>query len=423
MRINKDITIRDLERFHGCPEFEMSLAKSTDYSPTVLASLIHFLLGELRKQESILIKLDIDITEIKNVLSKHYEYFHILAISLFHTNVQFYDKNNRSIPLDTLKYGFKKARQVQEFAYSQSKDKKLPPNSLITPTDLQEYRTHLTRNDRKHAKGITFGLACFDHLSKEKLDQTIYLNPRRVSKNWQDISLWVSRLFDFNSLIINDNLSSSHSIDDISNLIFELFDNTNEWGKTSYNDQFVYKPNYRSCIINAFLRDQIEDGFSAYEETINGYLKDLTSVDLGTLGIPNLQSNLFEEGELGILEISVSDTGPGMARRLLGKDYPNIGEAEQIHAVIKCFQKYLTSDTSGTKQVRGRGLSKVIQVIGKTGLVRVRSGSVSIARNFLQHPVKTSEFKDGIEFDRQDYLSTVEGTCISILYPFKYKVK
>ena len=189
------------------------------------------------------------------------------------------------------------------------------------------------------------------------------------------------------------------------------------------DDEIIYSPNYRSCIVNAFLRDQLEEGFSAYEESINGYLKDLTNTDLGTLGFPNLQANLFDADELGVLEISVSDTGPGMARRILGKDYDDIDETEEIDAVINCFQKYLTSDKSGARQVRGRGLSKVVQLIGKTGLVRVRSGNVSLVRNFLNHPLSRTELKEGIEFDERHYLNKVEGTCISILYPFKYKIK
>lgn len=423
MKIDKNITIRDLERFIGRSEFEMTHVKATNFSPTVLASLIHLLLGELRKQHSVMIKIDVDVTEVRNLLTNHYEYFHLMSLALFHDNIHFHDKNDRPIPLEKLQYGFKKGRQIQEFAYSRDKGRKLPPNSPITSGDLQNYMAHLKREKENYNQGVSFGLACFDHLIKEKLNETVYLNPNGVSKTWEDISIWVTRFFDFNDLLINDNLSSTHSIEDISILIYELYDNTNEWGKTSFDDEMIYSPNFRSCIVNAFLSNQLQDGFSSYEESVNGYLKDLTNTDLGTLGLPNLQSSLFETGELGVLEISISDTGPGMARRLLGKDYNDIDELEEIEAVINCFQKYLTSDKSGARQVRGRGLSKVVQLIGKTGLMRVRSGNVSIVRNFLNHPLNSTELKEGIEFDEKHYLNKLEGTCISILYPFKYKIK
>lgn len=413
----------DLERLNGSSEFDMVLTKSKDFSPIVSASLTQFLLSTLRKKRSVRIKLDITQSQVKNILKYHFEYFNLLVICLFSENVLLLDKTEKAIPLDTLRYGFKKGLRIQEFAYSQSKSKKLPPNVTFSKEDLKDYHDHFHNSDNIH-KSICLGLVCFDHLERDRLNRTRYLNPTGETKSWEDIQSWVSRLFSYNRIQVSNVISHKNTIDDISVLINELFDNTNEWARTNYNNSKFYSPSARSCMLNIFKKDQLNNGFSGCEKTINQYLKGLTELDQSSLQIPELQSGMFDSDDLGVIEISVVDTGPGMARRFLQLDYEDISDENEITAVIKCFQKYLTSDSSATRQIRGRGLSKVVNVIGSTGLIRVRSGHVAISRNFLEHPLdKDIDFSDGLRFDNKQHLNQFEGTCISVLYPYKYKAK
>lgn len=82
----------------------------------------------------------------------------------------------------------------------------------------------------------------------------------------------------------------------------------------------------------------------------------------------------------GILEISILDSGPGMAAKWLGKDVTEVSPKEQYEAVLQCFKKGKTS-TSGIG--RGFGLAKVLSSIDALkGLISVRTNSIHVYRQF-----------------------------------------
>jgi hypothetical protein len=110
-----------------------------------------------------------------------------------------------------------------------------------------------------------------------------------------------------------------------------------------------------------------------------------------------------------------------MGRRKLEKDYSAIKDEEEINAVKDCFNKYITSDKSGKKHVRGRGLTKVVSIIGKIGFIQVRTGRVFLKRNFFKNKLDQNEIEsESIIFDHE-HTPKVEGTLITIIYPFTYK--
>ena len=86
----------------------------------------------------------------------------------------------------------------------------------------------------------------------------------------------------------------------------------------------------------------------------------------------------------------------------------------------------MTSDDSSESDFRGKGLTRILKIIGKTGLIRVRTGRTSIIRNFVEPPLDvTREIKNKeISFspwdDSRNGYEIAEGTLITIIYPFTY---
>ena len=99
-----------------------------------------------------------------------------------------------------------------------------------------------------------------------------------------------------------------------------------------------------------------------------------------------------------------------------------INSEEEVASVIQCFHKYFTSDSTSRMQLRGRGLSNVIGIIGFNGLLRVRTGRVLIQRNFFKEKINNEELSKGtVTFGlAQNNLPFLKGTTISVLYPFVY---
>jgi hypothetical protein len=205
--------------------------------------------------------------------------------------------------------------------------------------------------------------------------------------------------------------------------------NTSDWAKTSYDGENEILPNLRASLINIFLDEGLVKTDSG-EDQVRFYLKNIYAAGLAKIKIPSKQIKLFgdevsENEKIGVCEISVLDTGPGMARRWLNKDYKEFNRDEELLAVKSCFLKHLTSDVSGKRQLRGQGLCNVISVIGEIGLIRVRSGRVLLIRDFNERNLDRKEIESGdLEFSiEENNMHLVEGTTVSILYPFLYKKK
>lgn len=82
----------------------------------------------------------------------------------------------------------------------------------------------------------------------------------------------------------------------------------------------------------------------------------------------------------GLLEISMLDSGPGMAAKWLRRTVDGTDAATQYEAVLQCFQKGKTS-TGGS--ARGFGLAKVLHsVAALKGLISVRTNGIHVFRQF-----------------------------------------
>jgi hypothetical protein len=131
----------------------------------------------------------------------------------------------------------------------------------------------------------------------------------------------------------------------------------------------------------------------------------------------------------GVLELSVFDSGPGMAAKWLRRSVAGVPIREQFDAVMACFAKGQTStETHG----RGYGLAKVLlRLRDLHGFIGVRTNQIHVYRQFGSIPgLAHQELSDGtripkeVLFDWKKHfaqsatqLTPVKGTVVTFLLP------
>ncbi len=404
-------------------EMFIDIVPVSAYGPGLFLRLLQHIATRLRNCEKIVISLYIDERDEHFILSNFYQYYQVLAIILLGKdmpNVQFFNKNGSAINHSRLSSQCIVRLNLQEQLYSLTFE-----NGDLTDApknQLQELRQALfsDRGDEKERHGLTMFIPNFDHIPA--LNGTSYFYSADKSlRSKKEIISWITKVFRYNRLKLREGLYRNETHNDIGILIKELFDNTDEWARTTFDDSNEYQKNLRGCYINILMENRVKLQLRANTDTVTDYISRLTNTLPHELGIPSWQSELYPDTKIGLCEISMIDVGPGMARRWLQKDYNKIGGNEEIAAVINCFNKYVTSDRSGRYEVRGRGLNNVIKVIGNNGFLSVRSGHVSLFRNFLQDRLRQEEVDGaGLSF-KAEVKGLVEGTVVTILYPFLYR--
>lgn len=131
--------------------------------------------------------------------------------------------------------------------------------------------------------------------------------------------------------------------------------------------------------------------------------------------------NMVKDSEyLDFIEISVIDSGPGLARRWLSakkaapvEDLSELPLAEELAATLECFKKHVTTKDSATS---GMGLHNAVQALNKLkAYVRLRTGRVCFYQAF-QGQDQVVEFNPkNWSGDRE--LAAAEGTVFTICIP------
>ena len=124
---------------------------------------------------------------------------------------------------------------------------------------------------------------------------------------------------------------------------------------------------------------------------------------------------------LDFLEISVIDSGPGLARRWLtakeGRPIKSLEELnldEELTATVDCFKKHVTSKPDPARS--GMGLHNALQALNKLeAYVRVRTGRLSLNQAF-QGRSGIMEFEPSARGTKQ-VLAAAEGTVFTICIP------
>jgi hypothetical protein len=122
-------------------------------------------------------------------------------------------------------------------------------------------------------------------------------------------------------------------------------------------------------------------------------------------------------GPIGLVEVSVFDTGPGLALRWLAgksdvKRYDDFTVDAELEAVQTCFGKHATTKASSYS---GIGLTKVLQSVRElNAFTAVRTGRVSLIQHMSNE--RREEFKPMHRFPGRKQLGEVAGAAYSLVF-------
>jgi hypothetical protein len=159
----------------------------------------------------------------------------------------------------------------------------------------------------------------------------------------------------------------------LSAILHELFKNTDEWGKTNI-DRRPFRRSVRGLTVERHRWKKgdlpLPENYPAFEQFFDK--------------CPD--SNEYYR----FLEFSVFDTGVGLAKQWLKLEtLGSISLESELNACEECLRKNRTSSHSRNK---GLGLAEVMSTLNELGaFLRIRTGRLSLYRDFRTQPMKTSE--------------------------------
>jgi hypothetical protein len=167
-------------------------------------------------------------------------------------------------------------------------------------------------------------------------------------------------------------------------ILHELFKNTHEWARTDEDGV----PLLRS------VRGILAQGHSwAEQEAMQA--ADGSPALAEYLTAPGVRAS---GGRWRFLEVSVFDSGPGLARRWFSghpggaADPASPTPEEECQACVECFKRWNSSTLAGHK---GLGLHEVMRTLSHlNAFFRVRTGRLSLYRDFVAWPYAGSVGKD-----------------------------
>jgi len=257
-------------------------------------------------------------------------------------------------------------------------------------------------------------IPCFDHYSKEKgLSHWFYINDFKFAASPSVLSNTVYRIFEYLGRIYKNkiNTSTTKSLDDLQTIVWELLKNTDDHAKKDYLNQTELSPNTRGVFFRIHRSSKAK-----FIEHANKHK-----------GLEKYYNSALNEAENFILEISVFDSGQGMVKRFLGKNWTdNVTTEEEVNTIKKCLIKGITSVSGFQGKHKGFGLDNVLQTLDThKGFLRIRSGNVSLYRDLIESPyietkeIEKVELKDW-QSCKTDYFTKInftEGTLITMAYP------
>lgn len=205
--------------------------------------------------------------------------------------------------------------------------------------------------------------------------------------------------------------------DNLGRLFYELFINTHEHGSRGKSRSDWIKPAVRVIYTNA-INMATEDAESSLRT--DPVLQAYTS-----------SKNQKFEDRSRYVEISIIDAGLGYCGRWLA-DYPeeNKPESLSIHKEYEVFKNCFTfRQTSSGDGNKGLGLPVVMERLTKLkGFMRVRSGRLSLYRDFIESPYEINSSCDFFDWTTRlsaqtnsTTMPSVAGVAITLLIPLGAK--
>jgi hypothetical protein len=147
--------------------------------------------------------------------------------------------------------------------------------------------------------------------------------------------------------------------------------------------------------------------------------------------LPSLRAYLADHGRhwqsdaanMTFVELSIFDSGPGLAPRVLGRPLGRISLSEEMSAVRMCFLKHVSSKQHPNA---GLGLFRTLALLKQqNGYLRIRTGRLSLFKSF--RPSDVGNFNEALtSADTNLEPATVDtvrefrpasGTLVSIIMP------
>lgn len=162
----------------------------------------------------------------------------------------------------------------------------------------------------------------------------------------------------------------------LGSILHELFKNTHEWARTDA----------RGVTLLRSVRGVLAQGHSWAESEAKEAAHGSPALE-GYMAHPRLRTT---EGRWRFLELSVFDSGIGLARRWLSdKSMREVSLADlrlddEYTACMDCFMRW---NSSTRESYKGVGLHEVMQTLSRLGaFFRVRTGRLSLYRDFVAKP-------------------------------------
>ena len=278
-------------------------------------------------------------------------------------------------------------------------------------------KNYFNKMDYFDLKGTSVPIFCFDHdKSNRGLSKHFYKKNRElVSEDTLGFNLYraFQKIGSHNSSVFRGSIRST--LDSFNAIIHELFTNTHEHAKTNELGYNLY-PNIRAVQLKF------------HKKTINKYI-ELYQDFKGLVTYFSSDFKVNRLGELYLIEISIMDSGPGLAKRYKEISAYNISISKEIEIIKECLHRHNTSANGLRGEVKGIGLDRVLQTIDGKGFVRIKSGRADVFRDMkTQRYVHHNRASDIQLYDWQSNSTTnftifpaAEGTLISIFYPIDYQ--
>jgi hypothetical protein len=200
-------------------------------------------------------------------------------------------------------------------------------------------------------------------------------------------------------------------------LVYELFKNTDEHATTD-EDGRPYPKNLRAVMAKFITYDAktAATHLGEGDPRLSFYLLHNIANRRASTG----SDERWQNRQSALLELTVLDTGPGLARRWLsrhghsGDKMERLSIADEVALVQKCFELHASTKTTAGS---GGGLSYVLQTLQRlNAYLRLRTGRVCLVQDFSA-PKTEALFTPTHWLKEQPELPMTAGACYSIVVP------
>lgn len=240
----------------------------------------------------------------------------------------------------------------------------------------------------------------------KEIQPNIFYSPTDKLRSEGEIKINIRRGLTFTQKEGEENESTIQSLrDSITKVIYELFSNTHYWARTD-TDGIPISRSIRGVIIENHKRSNKE------RKPSSGVLREY---------IDRVEGQ-YDQPSIPIIEITVFDSGPGLATRFMGEPINGVSLDDEYNACINALRKNRSSSSS---DIRGFGLSYVADELSKRkGFWHLRTGRLSLYRDYAT----TSDTPNGLfddpevlhDIDSKESLvehANVSGLVITLLIP------